>query len=148
MANKENSEAAQKIAKAEKEKASKKSKKAKEGNIFQRIGKAIKRYCKDLKGEVKKITWPGAKEVLKGTVVTIVCIAIIGLVVFLVDLGLTKGINGLRTVAENRTTTTVAAEAEDAAAAGNAVDLADVVTEAANTAAAESTTQATAKAAQ
>ena len=147
MANNENSEAAKKIAKAEKEKTSKKSKKNKE-NIFVRIWKAIKRYFKDLKGEVKKITWPGAKEVLKGTVVTIVCIAIIGLVVFLVDLGLTKGINGLRTVAENRTTTTVAAEAEDAAAAGNAVDLADVVTEAANTAAAESTTQATAKAAQ
>jgi len=125
MANKENSEAAKKIAKAEKEKTSKKSKKNKE-NIFVRIGKAIKRYFKDLKGEVKKITWPGAKEVLKGTVVTIVCIAIIGLVVFLVDLGLTKGINGLRTVAENRTTTTVADEAAD----DSSVDLADAVTEA------------------
>ena len=131
MANNENSEAAKKIAKAEKEKASKKAKKNKE-NIFVRIWKAIKRYFKDLKGEVKKITWPGAKEVLKGTVVTIVCIAIIGLVVFLVDLGLTKGINGLRTVAENRTTTTVAAEADDAkAAVTETVDLADAVTEAA-----------------
>ena len=131
MANNENSEAAKKIAKAEKDKASKKAKKNKE-NIFVRIWKAIKRYFKDLKGEVKKITWPGAKEVLKGTVVTIVCIAIIGLVVFLVDLGLTKGINGLRTVAENRTTTTVAAEADDAeAAVTETVDLADAVTEAA-----------------
>lgn len=118
MANKENSEAAKKIAKAEKEKTSKKSKKAKEGNIFTRIGKAIKRYFKDLKGEVKKITWPGAKEVLKGTVVTIVCIAIIGVVVFLVDLGLTKGINALRDVAEDRTreTTSEAAETETPAA--------------------------------
>ena len=137
MANNENSEAAKKIAKAEKEKASKKSKKNKE-NIFVRIWKAIKRYFKDLKGEVKKITWPGAKEVLKGTVVTIVCIAIIGVVIFLVDLGLTKGINGLRTVAENRTTTTVAAEADDAAApADDTVDLADAVTEAASKAADE-----------
>ena len=117
MANKENSEAAKKIAKAEKEKTSKKSKKNKE-NIFVRIGKAIKRYFKDLKGEVKKITWPGAKEVLKGTVVTIVCIAIIGVVVFLVDLGLTKGINALRDVAEDRTreTTSEAAETETPAA--------------------------------
>ena len=137
MANNENSEAAKKIAKAEKEKASKKAKKNKE-NIFVRIWKAIKRYFKDLKGEVKKITWPGAKEVLKGTVVTMVCIAIIGLVVFLVDLGLTKGINGLRTVAENRTTTTVAAEADDAEAkADDTVDLADAVTEAASKAASE-----------
>ncbi len=112
MANKDNSEAAKKIAKAEKAKTSKKSKKDKD-NFFVRAGKAIKRYFKDLRGEVKKITWPGAKEVLKGTVVTIVCIAIIGAVVFLVDLGLTKGINALRGVAENsKTETTVSAEAE------------------------------------
>ena len=126
MANKDNSEAAKKIAKVEKEKTSKKSNKNKE-NFFVRAGKTIKRFFKDLKGEVKKITWPNAKEVLKGTLVTIVCIAIIGVVVFLVDLGLTKGINGLRTVAENRTTVTQAAEADTTAAN----EAADIVTEAA-----------------
>ena len=62
MANKESSEAAKKIANAEKEKTSKKPKKNKK-NIF----KAIARFFKDLKGETKKITWPAAKEVLKGT---------------------------------------------------------------------------------
>lgn len=126
MANKDNSEAAKKIAKVEKEKTSKKANKNKE-NFFVRAGKTIKRFFKDLKGEVKKITWPNAKEVLKGTLVTIVCIAIIGVVVFLVDLGLTKGINGLRTVAENRTTVTQAAEADTTAAN----ETADIVTEAA-----------------
>ena len=126
MANKDNSEAAKKIAKVEKEKTSKKANKNKE-NFFVRAGKTIKRFFKDLKGEVKKITWPNAKEVLKGTLVTIVCIAIIGVVVFLVDLGLTKGINGLRTVAENRTTVTQAAEADTTAAN----EAADIVTEAA-----------------
>ena len=129
MANKDNSEAAKKIAKVEKEKTSKKSNKNKE-NFFVRAGKTIKRFFKDLKGEVKKITWPNAKEVLKGTLVTIVCIAIIGVVVFLVDLGLTKGINGLRTVAQNRTTTTTVAEAEDTAADAAAA-LVDDSTEAA-----------------
>ena len=112
MANKDNSEAAKKIAKAEKEKTAKKSKKNKE-NFFVRAGKAIKRYFKDLKGEVKKITWPNGKEVLKGTVVTMVCIAIIGVVVFLVDLGLTKGINALRGVAENSKTETSVSEQAD-----------------------------------
>lgn len=112
MANKDNSEAAKKIAKAEKEKTSKKSKKNKE-NFFVRAGKAIKRYFKDLKGEIKKITWPNGKEVLKGTVVTIVCIAIIGVVVFLVDLGLTKGINALRGVAENSKAETSVSEQAD-----------------------------------
>lgn len=99
MANKESSEAAKKIAKAEKEKTAKKTDKKKK-NIF----KAIGRFFKDLKGETKKITWPGAKDVLKGTLITLACIAVIGVAVFLVDLGLTSGIDALREAAENRTT--------------------------------------------
>lgn len=110
MANKESSEAAKKIAKAEKEKTAKKPKKNKK-NIF----KVIARFFKDLKGEVKKITWPGAKDVLKGTLVTIVCIAIIGVAVFLVDFGLTNGIDALRNVAENRTTVSTTAQTTTAA---------------------------------
>ena len=103
MANKESSEAAKKIAKAEKEKTSKKPKKEGKKNIFQVIG----RFFKDLKGEVKKITWPGAKEVLKGTLITLACIAVIGTIVALVDLGLTSAINATREAAVNRTTTQV-----------------------------------------
>ena len=101
MANKESSEAAKKIAKAEKEKTAKKPKKDKK-NIF----KAIARFFKDLKGETKKITWPAGKDVLKGTLITLACIAIIGIAVFLVDLGLTSGIDALREAADNRETTT------------------------------------------
>ena len=100
MANKESSEAAKKIAKAEKEKTAKKPKKDKK-NIF----KAIARFFKDLKGETKKITWPAGKDVLKGTLITLACIAIIGIAVFLVDLGLTSGIDALREAADNRETT-------------------------------------------
>lgn len=103
MANKESSEAAKKIAKAEKEKTAKKPKKDKK-NIF----KAIARFFKDLKGETKKITWPAGKDVLKGTLITLACIAIVGIAVFLVDLGLTSGIDALREAAENRETTTSA----------------------------------------
>ena len=105
MANKESSEAAKKIANAEKEKSAKKPKKNRK-NVF----KVIARFFKDLKGEVKKITWPAAKDVLKGTLITIVCIAIIGVAVFLVDFGLTNGIDALRNVAENRTTTSTTAQ--------------------------------------
>ena len=59
-------------------------------------------------GETKKITWPAGKEVLKGTLITLACIAIIGIAVFLVDLGLTSGIDALREAADNRETTTSA----------------------------------------
>ena len=70
---------------------------------------------------MKKITWPNAKDVLKGTGVTIFCIAIVGVAIFLVDLGLTSGIDGLRGVAEDMhttttTTTTAAAEKEEQSA--------------------------------
>ena len=105
MANKESSEAAKKIANAEKEKTSNKPKKNKK-NIF----KAIARFFKDLKGEVKKITWPAGKEVVKGTLITLACIAVIGVAVFLVDLGLTSGIDALREAAENRTTVSTTAQ--------------------------------------
>lgn len=124
---KENSEAAKKIADAQKAKTNKtKSKSKKKGNIFARMWKAIKSFFKNSKGDLKKITWPSGKEVVKGTVVTIVCIAIIGVIVFLIDLGLTNGIKGLRTVAENRTTTTTVA-AETTVAGANDQTL--VVTE-------------------
>lgn len=114
MAKKESSEAAKKIANAEKEKTSKK--KSNKPNVFVRMGKAIKSFLKNSKGDLKKITWPGGKDVLKGVVVTIVCIAILGLLVFLVDLGLTSGIKGIRSAAENRTAvTTTVAEAETTA---------------------------------
>ena len=134
MAKKESSEAAKKIAKAEKEKSSKKPNK--KANIFVRMGKAIKSFFKNSKGDLKKITWPDAKEVLKGTVVTIVCIAIVGVVVFLVDLGLTNGIKALRTAAENRTTTTIA-ETTTVADSTAALDVTTAATTAGTTTAAK-----------
>lgn len=99
MAKHEKSEAAEKIEKAAKAKKAG-APKAKKGNIFKRMGKAIAGFFKDFKGEMKKITWPGAKMVLKSTLVVIVAIAIIGVVVFAIDLGLSKGINGIKGLGE------------------------------------------------
>lgn len=99
MAKHEKSEAAEKIEKAAKAKKAG-APKIKKGNIFKRMGKAIAGFFKDFKGEMKKITWPGAKMVLKSTLVVIVAIAIIGVVVFAVDLGLSKGINGIKGLGE------------------------------------------------
>ncbi|MDD6275662.1 MAG: preprotein translocase subunit SecE [Clostridia bacterium] len=132
MANKDNSEAAKKIAKAEKAKksgknANKPSLQVRAKKSFINFFKAIPRFFKNFRGEVKKITWPNAKEVLKSTGVVIFCVAIVGLAVFLVDLGLTSGIDGLRGIAEDRqTTTTVAAEeSSTSTTAGTAVDVID-----------------------
>ena len=84
------------------------------GNIFVRAGKAIKKFCKDLKGEIKKIVWPDAKTVLKSTAVVLVVVAICGLAIFAVDQLLSLGLSGLKDVAQSigesaDTTTTTAA---------------------------------------
>ena len=118
MAKKEKSEAAEKIEKAAKAKKSGESK-AKKENIFVRIGKWFKKFFKDLKGDIKKITWPNGKTVLKSTLVVIASIAVIGLAVFLVDLGLSKGVDGLESLAthysESRTADEESADKEEAA---------------------------------
>jgi preprotein translocase subunit SecE len=94
MAKDQNSEAAKKVADAEK--ASKKSAK-KDGNpnIIVRIAKAIAKFFKDLKGENKKIVWPSAKTVLKNTGIVLAVVLIVGAAIWLVDFGLSEGMNAL-----------------------------------------------------
>ena len=77
---------AQKVAKAEKSKAAKP--KNPNGNIFQRFVKGFKKFWKDFRGEIKKITWPGAKTVLKNTGVVLVSVAVVGVVIYAIDQGL------------------------------------------------------------
>ncbi len=83
MAKKELSQAAEKVAAAEKQKDKKPANP--DGNIFVRAGKAIKKFCKDIKGETKKIVWPDAKTVLKSTAVVLVVVIICALAIFAVD---------------------------------------------------------------
>ncbi|MBQ3150493.1 MAG: preprotein translocase subunit SecE [Clostridia bacterium] len=91
MAKNEKSAAAEKIEKAEKTKA--KKAKSDKPNIFIRIFKAIGRFFKDLRGETKKIVWPDAKSVLKSTGVVLAVVAVFTVVIWLIDLGLSKSID-------------------------------------------------------
>ena len=79
---------AQKVAKAEKSKAKAAKPKNPNGNIFQRFAKGFKKFWKDFRGEIKKITWPGAKTVLKNTGVVLVSVAVVGVVIYAIDQGL------------------------------------------------------------
>lgn len=54
----------------------------KKGNIFKRMI----RFFKDVKVELKKVTWPTKKQAVKNTVVVLIFLIIIGLFVFLIDL--------------------------------------------------------------
>ena len=118
MAKKEVSQAAEKVAAAEKKKEKKPANP--NGNIFVRAGKAIKKFCKDLKGEIKKIVWPDAKSVIKSTLIVLAVVLVVGLVIFGIDTLLTEGISLLQGLADKKD---AAAEVTtQAAAAINAAD--------------------------
>ncbi len=45
----------------------------------------IKKYFKDFKSEVKKITWSSKEEVLKNTVIVLAAILLVGVVIWVLD---------------------------------------------------------------
>lgn len=100
----EESKAASKVAKAAKGN-SKKSKKSVTGGWDK-----VKKFFKDYKGERKKIVWPDAKMVLKSTGVVILVVAIVSLIIFGIDQGLSAGITGLKKLATNETTVSAVAD--------------------------------------
>lgn len=122
-----NIDAAKKVAKAAK---GNKSKKDKQPNIFVRAWNAIKKFFKDFKGESKKIVWPDGKTVLKSSLVVLVVVAVVALVVFGIDMGLAKIVEGLQNLAT-----------------GSGAETTEAVTEALTEAATEATTAATTAAA-
>ncbi len=111
MAKKEVSQAAEKVAAAEKKNEKKPANP--NGNIFVRAGKAIKKFCKDIKGEIKKIVWPDRKTVLKSTgvvlAVVIVCALVIGGIDWLLSQGLSLLERGAQAIAESDTAATTVA---------------------------------------
>ena len=54
------------------------------------IPKRIIRYFKDYKSEIKKIVWPGWKDVVKNTFIVLAICLIIGAFIWVVDFGLAK----------------------------------------------------------
>ena len=52
------------------------------------VPQKVVRFLKDYKGEIKKITWPNFKSVVKNTIIVLVMCVIIGLFIWAIDLGL------------------------------------------------------------
>ncbi|MGM9552195.1 MAG: preprotein translocase subunit SecE [Clostridia bacterium] len=57
----------------------------KKDNFFKRAAKAIATYAKATKSEVKKISWPTRKQLVNNTAIVIVCICIVGVMIFILD---------------------------------------------------------------
>lgn len=97
---------------AKTEKSAKPAKKKNEANIFVRMGKRIKKFFKDEKGECKKVVWPSGKTVLKSTGVVLAVTAVVGIAIYGIDTGLSELLKLLLNFAENSgsdETTTAAA---------------------------------------
>lgn len=73
--------------KADGAKAAKKKKKEKSGRVL--------KYLRDFKGEFKKIVWPTLPTVLRNTGVTLAMCAILGLIICLIDFGLSASVDFL-----------------------------------------------------
>jgi len=59
----------------------------KKSNIFVRAARSIGGYFRDLKSELKKVTWPTAKQVRNNTSIVIIAIIFVGVLVALLDFG-------------------------------------------------------------
>lgn len=95
MAKDKNSEAAKKVADAEKASKKKAAKNDGKPNVFVRAAKAIAKFFKDLKGETKKIVWPGAKLVLKNTGIVLAVVLVVGIVIWAIDFACSAGLGAI-----------------------------------------------------
>ncbi|MCD7860021.1 MAG: preprotein translocase subunit SecE [Firmicutes bacterium] len=67
--------------------------KEKKENWFVRTWGKIRKYFRELRSELKKVVWPTPKQVLKNTVIVVVCVIFIGLFIWLFDTAATQGID-------------------------------------------------------
>ncbi len=55
-------------------------------------GNRITRFFKEVKSELKKVTWPSKKQVTKNTLVVIAAVVLIGIVIWVLDLIFSLGL--------------------------------------------------------
>ena len=68
---------------------------AKKANWFVRAWRAICRYFRELRSELKKVVWSTPKQVAKNTLIVIVCVLVVGVFIWLFDFVARFGIDTL-----------------------------------------------------
>ena len=79
----------------EDKKPAKKSKEDKKPGIFVRMGRSIKKFWKSMKSELKRVTWISRKQTFTSTLLVLVCMAISMVVIGLLDVGLSVGLEAI-----------------------------------------------------
>ncbi len=59
----------------------------KQKNFFQRTGKKISKWFREMRSELKKVSWPSGKQILNNTIVALTVMIMVGIIVWLLDLG-------------------------------------------------------------
>ena len=68
---------------------------AKKANWLVRAWRAICRYFRELRSELKKVVWSTPKQVAKNTLIVIVCVLVVGIFIWLFDFVARFGIDAL-----------------------------------------------------
>ena len=64
-------------------------------NVFVRIWKKIKKFCKDTVSELKKVSWTPKTELFKSTKLVVVTVVVVCIAIALIDLGASWVVNSL-----------------------------------------------------
>ena len=67
----------------------------KKENWFKRFFGGIARYFRELRSELKKVVWSTPKQVLKNTLIVIVCVLVVGVFIWVFDFVARYGIDAL-----------------------------------------------------
>ena len=67
----------------------------KKANWFARTWGHICRYFRELRSELKKVVWSSPKQVLKNTLVVLVCVLVVGVFIWVFDFVARFGIDAL-----------------------------------------------------
>ena len=64
-------------------------------NWFARAWGGICKYFRELRSELKKVTWPTAQQTLKNTLIVAACVLVVGVFIWLFDFVAQVGIDAL-----------------------------------------------------
>ena len=67
----------------------------KKENWLKRTWGAIRRYFRELRSELKKVTWPTPQQVVKNTLIVLACVLVVGLFIWLFDYVAQFGVDAL-----------------------------------------------------
>ena len=67
----------------------------KKANFFVRTFTRIKKWFREMKSELKKVVWPTGKQVVNNVLITLACVVIVGIFIWIFDLGANFAVEGI-----------------------------------------------------